>query len=93
MTGDEIKARIAAHGYRLRLVEWCEDARTPGLLGQVRGLIDHARREITISLRANPTPADMLDILARGLRRLDESDRDCGNRDVLGHGGPSLANT
>lgn len=87
MLRDELEQRIYAHGYKLRFVDYCEDSRTPGFLGQIRGVTDHERREVKISTKANPTDADMLDILAHELRHLDEPDWDCGNRDVLGRGG------
>lgn len=87
-TRAELEARIAAHGYSLRYVEFCEDARTPGFPGQIRGVTDRERREVKIGLRANPTEADMLDILAHELRHLDEPEWDCGNRDMFGRGGP-----
>lgn len=83
----EIEARIAAHGYTLRYVDYCEDARTPGFLGQIRGVTDHERKEVKISRMANRTDAEMLDILQHELRHLDEPDWDCGNRDVIGRGG------
>ena len=86
---DELERRIRAHGYALRYVEYCEDARTPGLLGQIRGVTDHERREVKIGTKANPTTFEMMDILTHELRHLDEPDWDCGNRDVLGRGGPT----
>ena len=82
-----IEWKIVAHGYTVRYVEYCEDSRTPGLLGQIRGVCDHERREVKISTKANPTRADMCNILAHELRHLDEPEWDCGNRDQLGRGG------
>ncbi len=84
----ELESRIQAHGYAVRWVEWCEDARTPGLLGQIRAVVDRERREVKLGKAANPTPELRLDILRHELRHLDEPEWDCGNRDVFGRGGP-----
>jgi hypothetical protein len=78
----EVEGRIRAHDFTLRYVDWCEDARTPGLLGQIRGVTDWERKEVKISLFANPLRCDLLDILTHELRHLDEPDWDCGNRAV-----------
>lgn len=86
MTKVGLEARIRQHGYTLRYVEYCEDSRTPGFLGQIRGVTDRERSEVKIGLVANPTQADMLDILTHELRHLDEPEWDCGNRDVIGRG-------
>lgn len=85
-TVQDLERRIRGHGYELRYVEYCEDARTPGLLGQIRGVTDYERKEVKIGMVANPTTAAMLDILAHELRHLDEPKWDCGHRDVLGRG-------
>ncbi len=85
----EVEGRIRAHGFILRYVDWCEDARTPGFLGQMKGVTDWERREIKVSVLANALRRDLLDILKHELRHLDEPDWDCGNRDVLGRGGKS----
>lgn len=84
-----IEARIRAHGFALIHVDWCEDARTPGFLGHMRGVTDWERKVVKISLLANPTRGEMLEILEHELRHLDEPEWDCGNRDVLGRGGKS----
>lgn len=86
MTKADLERRIAAHGFTLRYVEYCEDSRTPGFLGQIRGVTDRERREVKVGLRANPTPGALLDILAHELRHLDEPEWDCGNRDSFGRG-------
>lgn len=86
----ELEARIRAHGFTLRYVDYCEDSDTPGILGHIRGVTDWQRREIKIGTRVelNRTRAGMLEVLAHELRHVDEPDWDCGNRDVFGRGGP-----
>lgn len=88
-TKAELERRIAEHGYALRYVEYCEDARTPGFAGLYRGVTDRDQREVKIGRRANPTEAMMLEVLAHELRHLDEPEWDCGCRDVFGRGGPA----
>lgn len=82
-----LEDRITAHGYALRYVEYCEDAQTPGLLGQVRGVTDHKRKTIKIGTKANPTPALIEDILAHELRHIEEPDWKCGSPEygTFGH--------
>lgn len=80
----ELVRRIHAHGFQVRFVDWCEDARTPGLLGQTRGCVDYERREVKISRLANPKTRQMTEILAHELRHLDEPEWDCGSRHPLG---------
>ena len=77
---------IVAHGFTLRFVEYCEDARTPGLLGQIRGVSDWGRREVKISTKANPTDEALADIIGHEARHVRDPEWDCGNRDVLGRG-------
>lgn len=84
-----LEQRIVAHGYELVYVEWCENSVTPGLLGQIRGVTDRNRKVVRISLNANPTVDDMVEILRHELRHLDEPSWDCGNRDMFGRGGPA----
>jgi hypothetical protein len=82
-----LEDRIAAHGYTLRYVEYCEDAQTPGFLGQIRGVTDHKGKTIKIGLKANPTPALIEDILEHELRHIEEPDWECGSPKygALGH--------
>lgn len=87
LSKDELEKRIRAHGYDVRYVEYCEDSRTPGFLGQIAGVCDHNVPEVKIGLKANPTPEQLLATLRHELRHLDEPDWDCGNRDVFGRGG------
>jgi hypothetical protein len=82
----ELESRIRSSGYALRYVEYCEDSRTPGFLGMIRGVVDHERREVKISLAANKTPSDVIDVLTHELRHIEEPEWDCGNRDVFGRG-------
>ena len=81
-----MSARIRDHGYALRMVDYCEDARTLGFAGQIRGVCDHERKEVKIGRVANVALGAMEEIIAHELRHLDEPDWDCGNRDVLGRG-------
>ena len=78
----EVEGRIRAHGFALRYVEWCEDAQTPGFLGQIRGVTDPVGKTVKISLRANPLRCDMLDILKHELRHIEDPAWDCGSRHI-----------
>lgn len=82
-----LEAAIAAHGFTLRFVQYCEDSQTPGFLGQIRGVTDRTNKVVKIGLAANKTAAKINEILRHELRHLDEPEWDCGNRDVLGRGG------
>ena len=79
---------ILAEGYDLIYVDYCEDADTPGLLGQIAGVTDHNRRLVKIGRVANPWPWNIAETLEHELRHIREPDWDCGSRDVLGRGGP-----
>ena len=81
------EAKIAANGYSLRYVDYCEDADTPGLLGQIRGAVNHDRREVKVGRKANPTPEALAEALDHELHHIISPDWDCGSRDVLGRGG------
>lgn len=83
-------AAIEAEGWTVRFVEYCEDARTPGLLGQIMGVTDRDQCEVKIGLRATETPGRRVATLEHELRHVREPDWDCGNRDVLGRGGGEL---
>jgi hypothetical protein len=83
---------IVQGGYDIVFVEYCEDARTPGLLGHLSGVTDHAQRQVKISLKANDTPAKLADTLEHEARHVADPTWDCGNRDVLGRGGIPLSN-
>jgi len=82
------EAAIEEAGYSLRYVDYCEDAETPGLLGQIRGAVNHDKREVKIGEKANPTLPELAEALEHELRHIREPGWDCGNRDVLGRGGP-----
>lgn len=79
--------QIEAHGFTIRYVDYCEDSRTPGLLGQIRGVTDWGLREVKIGRKANPTAEDMAKILGHEYRHVHDLEWDCGNRDVFGRGG------
>lgn len=81
-----LEEQIATHGFAVRYVEYCEDARTPGLLGQIVGVTDWERREVKIKTHAQ-SAEDFVATLAHEARHVREPEWDCGNRDVLGRGG------
>lgn len=82
-------AEILQHGFTLRMVEYCEDARTPGLLGHLAGVTDWEQREVKVAT-AGRTVADIAATLEHEARHVREPEWDCGNRDVFGRGGGSL---
>lgn len=82
-------ATIGRLGYTIVFNDYCEDAETPGLLGQIRGCVNRERKTVKISRKANPTPAMLTEILEHELRHILEPEWDCGSRDVLGRGGPA----
>jgi len=88
MTRAELVAAIEAKGWTVRFVDYCEDARTPGLLGQIAGVTDWERHEVKVGLRATGAAGTREAVLAHELRHVREPSWDCGNRDVLGRGGP-----
>jgi hypothetical protein len=81
----EMRIRLE-HGFTLTYVEYCENSRTPGLLGSIRGVTDWENREVRISTQVNRRAEDMIETLKHELRHLDEPEWDCGNRDVFGRG-------
>jgi hypothetical protein len=81
-----IEREIESHGFTVRYVEYCEDARTPGFLGQIAGVTDWGNREVKIATH-NRTPKEILETLEHEARHVREPDWDCGNRDVFGRGG------
>lgn len=86
---DELIAAIESEGWTVRLVDYCEDSRTPGLLGQILGVTDRERREVKVGLVATGRePGQRALTLAHELRHIREPEWDCGNRDVFGRGGP-----
>ena len=38
-------------GYTVRFVDYCEDSRSPGFLGQIAGICDYERKEIRIRVK------------------------------------------
>ena len=83
----KLERRIKRHGFELIYQDYCENSRTPGLIGQIRGVTDRELKQVRISKKANPDPKDRAEILAHELHHLDDPTWDCGNRDVLGRGG------
>jgi hypothetical protein len=80
---------VEAHGWTVRFVDYCEDARTPGLLGQIAGVTDWERREVKIGLKATSEDGQRVTTLLHELKHIVDPDWDCGNRDVFGRGGPA----
>ena len=81
-------AEISLHGYKVRYLPYCEDARTPGLLGMFAGVTDHERKEVKIRTSGR-TCVEIIETLRHELRHVQEPGWDCGNRDVFGRGGPT----
>jgi hypothetical protein len=81
----DIMDSIEERGYRVHLVEYCEDARTPGLLGQLLGVTDHARREVKVRTK-NRNQSEILETLIHELHHVDDPTWECGNKDVFGRG-------
>ena len=81
-------AEISLHGYKVRYLPNCEDARTPGLLGMFAGVTDHERKEVKIRTSGR-TCVEIIETLRHELRHVQEPGWDCGNRDVFGRGGPT----
>lgn len=79
---------IIEAGWKVRWVDYCEDADTPGLLGQIRGVTDRRRHEVKVATKPHDSWAQLADTLEHELRHVREPEWDCGNRDVLGRGGP-----
>lgn len=77
---------IEAEGFTVDLVDYCEDAETPGFLGQIAGATNQERRRVKIATK-NRAISEEIDTLAHELRHVREPEWDCGNRDVLGRGG------
>jgi len=80
--------KIRDHGYSISFVVYGEDARTPGLLGQIRGVTDRGLREVKIAIAPHQTMDELADTLEHELHHVEDPEWDCGNRDVLGRGGP-----
>ena len=85
-TKADIESKIRAYGFDIKYVEYCEDARTPGFLGQIKGVTDWELKEVKIGLKANPTETALLETLKHELHHLEDPEWDCGNRDVFGRG-------
>jgi hypothetical protein len=77
------EAAIRAAGYTVRYVEWCEDARTPGILGYYRGVTDRERREVKVGVKAHDTRHQLADTLEHEQRHVEDPSWDCGNRSVV----------
>lgn len=84
---DAAVAAIEAAGFTVQFEDYCESPRTPGLLGQIRGVTDRELRLVRVGLKANPTPDALAETVEHELRHVQEPEWDCGNRDVFGRGG------
>jgi hypothetical protein len=78
---------MQAAGYTVSFVDYCENATTPGFLGQIAGVTNHEHRTVRIATRLK-TKAQIADIAEHELRHITDRDWDCGSRDVFGRGGP-----
>jgi len=87
-----VEELIRAEGFTVRYVEYCEDSRTPGLLGQIAGVTDWELREVKIRTKGR-TEQEIIDTLLHEFRHVVEPEWDCGNRDVFGRGGPHRKGT
>lgn len=81
-----VEAEIGTHGFAVRYVEYCEDARTPGLLGMIAGVTDWERQEVKVRTHGR-TSEEIVATLRHELRHVEQPEWDCGNRDVFGRGG------
>jgi hypothetical protein len=91
----QLEAEIAAEAFELRYVEFCEDARTPGILGYYAGVTLREERIVKVStMKTYPIGGGFVDtvdrdireiiaILQHELRHVREPEWDCGNRKVL----------
>lgn len=82
-----VQREIEQLGFTVTFVDYCEDAETPGLLGHIAGKTIRARREVKIATKRRTT-AELVETLKHELHHVQDPDWDCGNRTVLGHGGP-----
>jgi hypothetical protein len=80
-------------GYRLRYVEFCEDAATPGLVGYYGGVTSHARRDVKISTKRAGEHGvrarsifQIVDILRHEARHVADPGWTCGNQPVVSVG-------
>lgn len=83
---NRMENEIRKHGFEIKYVEYCENSRTPGFLGQIKGVTDWELKEVRIGLKANPSRSELLATLAHELRHVKDPEWDCGNRDSLGRG-------
>jgi hypothetical protein len=83
-----VVAALEGLGWSLEWREYAEDAETPGLLGQIKGVTVWQRQAVKVAVRPHESLAELADTLEHELRHVHEPDWDCGNRDVLGRGGP-----
>ncbi len=81
-------AAIEAEGWTVQFEEFCENADTPGLLGQISGVTDRNRQLVRIATH-NRSPEQLADTAEHELRHVQDPTWDCGNRDVFGRGGPA----
>lgn len=83
-----VHLELLERGWTFRLVEFAEDAKTPGLLGQIKGTTCWDDLEVKVALRPHDSLTELAETCEHELRHVREPEWDCGNRDVLGRGGP-----
>lgn len=81
--------KIQARGFTVVLVAQAEDAQTPGFPGQIRGVVDWENKVVKLGMLAHFSLGDLAETLDHELRHIQEPTWDCGNRDVVGRGGPT----
>jgi hypothetical protein len=82
---NQVEKAIASYGFTLRYVDYCEDGRTPGLLGMFAGVTDWQRKEVKIRTKGR-TDAEILETLGHELHHVTDPSWDCGSRDAFGRG-------
>lgn len=73
---------IAAAGFTLSYVEFCEDAETPGLLGAYVGKTHRDTRRVKIATHRR-SRHEIAATLAHELHHVLDPEWDCGNRPVI----------
>jgi hypothetical protein len=75
-------SQIEANGWTAEFVRWCEDAETPGILGQVAGVTIHKRKAIKVRTE-DATEAQIIAVLEHEIDHMNGA-RHAGDRPELG---------